>query len=157
MSDRPKLTLRPMSEADLPAVISIERACYPIPWSENVFRECLRGKNLCFVLVKGSDIVGHAVVSVVLDETHLLNLCVSPDFARQGFGRYFLKQLIQGAIDRDSTLFFLEVRASNDIARQLYFSEGFNEVGVRPNYYPAQAGREDAILMTLELRLDRYA
>lgn len=151
------LIVRSMYESDLPKVMQIERASYPIPWSENVFSECVRGNNLCYVLLDGDEIVGYAVISVILDETHLLNLCVAPEHGRRGYGRYFLKHLIQEADERESSMFFLEVRASNEAARQLYFSEGFNEVGIRPNYYPAKTGREDAVLMTLELRLDRYA
>lgn len=151
------LIVRSMYESDLPKVMQIERASYPIPWSENVFSECVRGNNLCYVLANGDEIVGYAVISVILDETHLLNLCVAPEYGRRGYGRYFLKHLIREANERESSMFFLEVRASNEAARQLYFSEGFNEVGIRPNYYPAKTGREDAVLMTLELRLDRYA
>jgi ribosomal-protein-alanine acetyltransferase len=105
----------------------------------------------------GGKLCGHAIISNVLDEVHLLNLCIDPLNSRQGLGRAFLQHLIHRAINRKAVVFFLEVRASNRAAIDLYFSEGFNEVGVRPNYYPAPDGHEDAILMTLELSVDAQA
>jgi ribosomal-protein-alanine N-acetyltransferase len=87
----------------------------------------------------------------------LLNLCIDPEYAGQGFGRFLLKEMIRRALERKCMMFFLEVRVSNTHAINLYFSEGFNEVGIRPNYYPAGNGREDAMLMTLDLSVDLYA
>lgn len=149
--------LRPMLVSDLDVVLDIERQAYPIPWSRGVFEDCLENKrNECLVYLVAGQVCGYAIISHVLDETHLLNLCVSPALSGQGKGRALLKELIRIAIERSSTSFFLEVRASNQVAIALYHSEGFNEVGVRPNYYPAENGREDAVLMTLEMSLDQY-
>lgn len=146
-----------MSLEDVPIVMQNERAAYPIPWSEQVFRESVVGRNHCYVFERFEEIVGHAVISEVLDETHLLNLCIAPHAAGKGLGRHFLKALIQKAVDRKASAFYLEVRVSNKAAQDLYFSEGFNEVGIRPNYYPDKNGREDALLMTLDLTIDDYA
>jgi len=154
--DFAEIGIRPMQVVDLDKVMLVERAAYPIAWSRGVFEDCLAGKNICYVLELKGEVVGHAIISLILDETHLLNLCISPKNGRQGLGRYFLQHLVNEAGARESSVFFLEVRASNTGAAQLYFSEGFNEVGVRPNYYPAKKGREDAILMTLDLSIDQY-
>jgi len=150
------LTIRDMQADDLPQVMFNEKDAYPIPWSRDVFEDCLAGRNHCLVLEKGGQVIGHAVLSYVLDETHLLNLCISPQYARNGYGRFFLLYLINLARERSTSVFYLEVRTSNSAAHALYLSEGFNEVGVRPNYYPAENGREDALLMTLELSIDQY-
>lgn len=151
------LMIRPMLEADLDKVMMVERASYPIPWSRGVFEDCLKNKrNDCWLAVFSNEICGHAVLSHVLDETHLLNICISPSIAGNGLGRNFLRDLIQKSVKRGSNCFYLEVRVSNHAAIKLYNSEGFNEVGIRPNYYPATSGREDALLMTLELSLDQY-
>lgn len=148
--------IRVMQKDDLDAVMVVEQAAYPIPWSRGVFDDCLAGRNLCYVFECDNQVIGHAVTSIIVDETHLLNLCISPLASGQGFGRQLLRYLIDDALVRRSAMFYLEVRPSNHAAIQLYFSEGFNEVGTRPNYYPALNGREDALLMTLELSIDQY-
>ncbi len=147
---------REMMVSDLDRVLEVEQAAYDIPWSRGVFEDCVSGRNECWVLEHEGALLGHAIISNVLDETHLLNLCVHPAYGRRGLGRSFLKFLITRATARKSSSFYLEVRVSNTAAIQLYFSEGFNEVGIRPAYYPAKNGREDAMLMTLELRVDQY-
>jgi len=146
-----ELSLRPMIHSDLERVLCVERAAYPIPWTQSNFEDCLRAKNRCWVFFSGSHTLGHAVVSYVLDEAHLLNICIDPRYGRRGLGRRYLQLLISQALENQATMFFLEVRESNHAAISLYRSEGFNEVGVRKGYYPAQNGRENAILMTLDM------
>jgi len=148
------IQFRLMKNSDLDRVIEVERAGYPIPWSRAVFEDCFKEKNECWVLELEGVLYGYAIISMVMDEAHLLNLCIDPKCGRRGLGRALLKRMIDRAIDLRSVVFFLEVRASNKFAINLYFSEGFNEVGIRPNYYPTQEGREDAVLMTLELSVD---
>jgi ribosomal-protein-alanine N-acetyltransferase len=91
------------------------------------------------------------VVQFILDEAHLLNICVDPDLQGRGFGRRILEHVIEHAKSRDSAIVVLEVRRSNNKAQNLYLQMGFNEMSVRRGYYPAQQGREDAILMGLDL------
>jgi len=150
------LELTPMQLDQLDTVMRIERAAYPISWSRKVLEDCVASTNDCWVLRYDRQIVGHSILSNVLDETHLLNLCVEPSLSRNGFGRWMLRALIQKAMTRHSTIFFLEVRESNHRAIALYHSEGFNESGMRKNYYPAENGREHAILMSLDLSFDVY-
>lgn len=142
---------RPMLASNLERVLSVERAAYPIPWSKKNFEDCLEARNDCSIFYSGEYVLGHAVVSYILDEAHLLNICIDPRYWGKGFGRFYLRRLIDVAKERASQMFFLEVRASNTAAIHLYHSEGFNEVGLRKGYYPAHGGREDAILMTLDL------
>lgn len=155
--ERSLLELRQMTLDDLDTVMKVENAAYPIPWSRGVFTDCIQSKrNDCWLALVDGQVCGHSVVSHVLDETHLLNICVAPEFAGNGLGRVFLRLLIEQAVKRGSTCFYLEVRVSNKAAINLYFSEGFNEVGVRPSYYPSESGREDALLMTRELSISQY-
>jgi len=158
MVDQNQVNIRPIDVKDLSNVMEIERSCYPIPWSESVLKESLVGNNECWLIEYKGMLSGHTIVSNVLDEVHLLNICIAPNFSRKGLGRVLLQYLISVAEERKAAVFFLEVRASNRSAIDLYFSEGFNEVGLRPNYYPSEdgSGREDALLMTLELSLDQY-
>ena len=115
------------------------------------------GKDDCVGVEEGGELIGYAFVSYVLDEAHLLNLCIDPSHKRKGYGRKLLRFIISKAVQKGSKIFFLEVRESNRQAIELYYSEGFNEVGLRPNYYPAAQGRESAVLMTLELSVDLRA
>ena len=143
--------LRPMREADLPAVMAIEQRAYAFPWTQGVFRDCLLANHPSWVLVEGGHIIGYAVLSVAADEAHVLNLCTSPDMQGRGHGRRLLRALLQLARGRGAHRVFLEVRPSNAPAIALYHDEGFNEIGRRPRYYPARDGREDALVMALEL------
>jgi ribosomal-protein-alanine N-acetyltransferase len=143
--------LRPMREADLPAVMAIEQRAYAFPWTQGVFRDCLLANHPSWVLVEGGHIIGYAVLSVAADEAHVLNVCTSPDVQGRGHGRRLLRALLQLARGRGAHRVFLEVRPSNAAAIALYHTEGFNEIGRRPRYYPARDGREDALVMALEL------
>jgi len=152
------IQISPIGIQDLSRVMVNEKAAYFIPWSQSVFEDSITGSNECWMIEYHGLLCGHAVVSNILDEAHLLNICISPEFSRKGLGRVLLQYLISKAVERKANVFFLEVRASNKSAINLYFSEGFNEVGLRPNYYPREkkGGREDALLMTLELSVDQY-
>jgi len=147
----------PIRVEDLDLVMDVERAAYPIPWTKSMFETSMSSSDECWLLSIGGEILGHVIISFILDEAHLLNLCVHPKASRRGLGRKLLQHAVQRAVLHKSQMFFLEVRVSNNFAVDLYFSEGFNEVGIRPNYYPAERGqREDALLMTLELSIDQF-
>lgn len=150
------IAFRSMTLEDLDVVMLNEEAAYPIPWSRAIFEQSMDSKNHCIVMLYDGSVAGHAVVSSVVDEFHLLNLCVNPEVQGKGLGRNMLAHLIRKARADDLALFFLEVRVSNKVAIELYRSEGFNEVGLRPNYYPAAEGREDALLMTMQLQVDSF-
>ncbi len=144
-------TLRPMREADLDVVMEIERRSYPFPWSHGIFCDCLRADYPCWVLHDGDCVIGYGVLSVAAGEAHVLNVCVDPQRQGRGHGRRLLRSLLRLARGHGAQRVFLEVRPSNPQAIALYFDEGFNEIGRRPRYYPARDGREDAIVMAIEL------
>lgn len=139
--------MRPMCEDDISAVMRVETAAYPYPWTEGIFRDCLRVGYCCWVLEEPNDIVGYGVMSIAAGECHILNLCVHPQARGRGLGRRILRRLFAVARLHKVDTAFLEVRASNLSALTLYSLEGFCEVGLRRGYYPMAQGREDAVIM----------
>ena len=147
--------MRAMTAADLPAVFGIERAAYEFPWSQRVFRDCLRAGYACRVAEEGRRLRGYGIVSLAAGEAHLLNLCVDPGEQGRGWGGWLLRRLFGLARERNAERMFLEVRPSNRAAVRLYEAHGFVPAGTRHGYYPAAAGkREDARVYTLSLRLE---
>lgn len=142
---------RPMREEDLDVVNVNESLSYSHPWTVGIFRDCLHSGYSCWVAEVGGMIIGHAVMTVAVGESHILNVCVAPEWQGRGFGRHFLEHLLSIAREHRALTAFLEVRPSNDAALSLYESIGFSEVGRRRDYYPAHGGREDAIVMALGL------
>jgi len=154
MSAQPEIgptRFRPMREEDLEAVQVNESLAYSHPWTPGIFRDCLHSGYSCWVIEAGGMIIGHGVMSVAVGETHILNVCVAPEWQGRGFGRGFLEHLLTIAREHGALMAFLEVRPSNEAALKLYESTGFSEVGRRRDYYPAHGGREDAIVMALGL------
>ncbi len=146
--------LRPLRESDLDAVMAIENRAYPFPWTRGIFRDCLLAGYPAWLLLEGEAIRGYAVISLAAGEMHILNICIAPERQGRGLGRFLLRALLKHARDRKAERMFLEVRPSNPGAKALYEAEGFNEIGRRPRYYPARNGREDAIVMAMELLQD---
>lgn len=142
---------RVMNLADLDAVLAIERSNYPFPWTLGIFRDCLHVGHECWVLVQRDEIIGYGVLSAAAGEAHILNVSVVSQQQRQGHGRRMVLRLLDLARWHRVMRVFLEVRPSNAHACVLYESLGFNEIGRRPSYYPAARGREDAIVMAMEL------
>lgn len=143
-----------MTEADLDTVLAIEGLSYDFPWTRGIFSDCLQAGHCCRLLIDNGRIIGYSVMSTGAGEAHVLNVCVHPAQRQQGWGRYLLRQLVVEAARRQADLLLLEVRISNQSAIRLYDSLGFNEIGLRRNYYPSKQGREDALLMALQLISD---
>ena len=135
-----------MTLQDISTVMEIETAAYAHSWSEGNFRDCLSAGYEMVICDLEQQIIGYGVMSIAAGEAHLLNLCIHPDRQGTGHGRQLLNHLMQIADQKKAGTVFLEVRASNKRARSLYYHAGFNEVGFRPDYYPADRGREDAIV-----------
>lgn len=147
---------RPMYYADLDAVMAIEPTIYPYPWTRGNFSDSLNSGYSAWVLQENDEIIGYALLMLVLDEAHLLNLSIAKQRQKQGLGRYLLEHMLKIAKSHKATNMFLEVRPSNISAIALYESMGFCEMAVRRGYYPAdpkisKSGREDAVLMGLAL------
>lgn len=137
---------------DLTEVMAIEVRAYEFPWTDAVFRDCLKAGYSLWVLDGSHGIVGYGVLSAAAGEAHILNLCVAPEHQGAGHGRRMLNRLMDLARWHQVERVFLEVRPSNTAAIALYHRSAFCEIGFRPNYYPAGNGRrEDAVVMAREL------
>jgi [ribosomal protein S18]-alanine N-acetyltransferase len=150
-AEHPAPGLRAMRESDLDAILAIEQRAYPFPWTRGIFRDCLLAAYPAWVLHEHGLVIGYGVISLAADEAHILNICVAPERQGRGHGRFLLRTLVSIARDRGAARIFLEVRPSNPPAIALYHDEGFNEIGRRPRYYPSHDGREDALVMAMEL------
>ena len=148
--------LRAMRLDDLETVAHVEAEAYEFPWTPGIFRDCLRAGYECWVLAQADAQIGYAVLSVAAGEAHLLNVCVARGHEGHGHGTRLVRRMIDLARWHHADRMFLEVRPSNTRAIKLYDHIGFNEIGRRPNYYPAKRGREDAIVMAIELHLPEY-
>jgi ribosomal-protein-alanine N-acetyltransferase len=143
--------LRRMTFHDLDRVMDIEQRAYPFPWTRGIFSDCLRVGYDCRCLQAGRELIGYCVLSHAAGETHLLNLCVDPEWQGHGLGATLLGHVLQRSARAGSADIFLEVRPSNRAAIALYRRFGFGVVGERPGYYTAGEGREDAIVMRRSL------
>ena len=148
---QPRTQIRSMSPVDLKAVATVEQASYEFPWSQSIFRDCLLAGYQSLVLEIAEAISGYAIMSVAAGEAHILNLCVHPQCQQMGYGRRLLNALLVKGAEVAVERVFLEVRPSNDIAIKLYRSAGFDQIGVRPSYYQANGGREDAVIFAATL------
>lgn len=144
-------SFRPMQESDLDEVARIEPTIFPYPWSRGNFNDSLKSGYECWVYEQQAQILGYAVLMLVLDEAHLLNISIAVPWQGKGHGRQLLAHMMDIARERGALNMFLEVRPSNHSALGLYESMGFNEMAVRRGYYPAPNGREDAVLMGASL------
>lgn len=152
------MILRDMTEADLDVVLRIEREAHAHPWTQGNFTDALRNKYFCKVyeangLEDGAhrQMLGYAVLMQGVDEAELLDIAIDIRHQRQGWGHKLLEEMLVLARRANMHRVVLEVRASNVAAIGLYRSMGFADIGLRRDYYPAQNGREDAILMGREL------
>ena len=144
------MRLRKMRSADLPEVMAIERTNYQFPWEEDIFQDCFKANYNCWVCEDQDIVLGYCILSMAVGEAHVLNICVAPTEQGQGIGRKMLEHLIETARGRAETM-FLEVRPSNTVAIALYEDMGFNEIGVRKGYYQSEHGREDALMLALQI------
>ena len=142
-----QIEMRTMTHADLKQVIVVEKKAYPHPWTLGIFRDCLRVGYNAWVMMLDNHVIGYGVIMLSPGEAHILNICIDPDYQSKGLGRYLLRHLVEKSHQTDVDMVLLEVRRSNQQAQQLYVSEGFHELGVRKAYYPADKGREDAIIL----------
>ena len=146
------ITYRRMTEADLDAVVAIESEVHAHPWTRGNFADSLESGYECWAAERGARVVAYGVLMIGAGDAHLLNLSVAADWQRQGIGAEFTRFFVKLAGDYGAQKLFLEVRPSNTPARALYARSGFAEVGLRRDYYPADGGREDAVVMELALK-----
>lgn len=144
-------SFRPMRDDDLDIVAAMEHTVYPFPWTRGNFHDSLQSGYSCWVCQHDQDITGYAILMLAAGEAHLLNITVALDWQGNGWGRAFMQYLIKLARDYRTLTMYLEVRPSNTVARRLYHKLGFEYVAMRKAYYPAHHGREDAVIMLLDL------
>ncbi len=147
----PQLQFRRMRMTDLPEVARLEKTLYDFPWSLGNFRDSLTAGYDCWTVVHGETLVGYAILMVALEEAHLLNFAVAAEWQNQGVGASFLAHMVDVARESGCQIVYLEVRPSNLPARHLYRKLGFQQIAIRPEYYPAHHGREDALFLGLTL------
>ncbi len=143
--------IRQMNADDLDCVVEIEQASYPFPWTRGIFADCIRAGYDCSALQAGPSLIAYTIQAHAAGESHLLNLCVAPDWQRKGYGKLMLSHAIRQARLQQCFCVFLEVRPSNPSGIRLYKQNGFFIVGKRPGYYRAAGGREDGIVMRLDI------
>jgi len=148
-----EMDLRPMCREDLDHVVRIERASYPYPWSHGNFKDCLDAGYSCWVGDIDGQLAGYWVMMLAVNEGHVLNCCMAPQWQGRGLGRQLMEHLLAVAVEYQAETLFLEVRPSNLDAVRLYECLGFEGIALRRNYYPADEGREDALVMKLNLCL----
>jgi ribosomal-protein-alanine N-acetyltransferase len=146
-----QVNYRRMRVADLAEVSHLEKELYAFPWSIGNFRDSVTAGYDCWTVTYDEAVIGYAVLMIALDEAHLLNIAVAPEWQNQGLGRAFLAHMVQVARDAACQIVYLEVRPSNLAARHLYRKLGFQQIAIRPEYYPAPSGREDALFLGLAL------
>ncbi len=146
-----ELVLHDMEIRDIPGVLEIERMSFSAPWPESAFlQEILKSYAYSRVAEKDKKVIGYLCVNYVLDEGHIMNLAVHPDFRRQGIATLLMGEAIHELRRRGCDALYLEVRVSNYTARNFYERFGFGIAGIRKDYYTSP--REDAVLMMGRLR-----
>jgi len=144
---RGDVSLREMADHDLDPVTGIEAVSSPAPWNRNLFAGCLKSTYICIVAVADEQVVGFGIASGKAGEGHIVNIGVNPVYRRYGCGRQLLEGLLRELKGMQVETVFLEVRASNQNAMRLYRRTGFNQIGLRKDYYSLGDSRENAVVM----------
>jgi ribosomal-protein-alanine N-acetyltransferase len=140
-----------MNERDLDSVAALEASLQAFPWSRGNFADSLLAGYSVWVLRLGGELIGFSVLMRIIDEAHLLTIGVCTRYQGLGYGARMLRHAMECARLGGANKMFLEVRPSNERAVELYRHFGFHQIGVRKGYYPAVAGREDALIFDKEL------
>jgi len=146
----PEILIREMQVSDIPDVLQIEHMSFTTPWSKNAFlNEINKLYSLIKVAVLGDTIIGYICVNYIIDEGHILNLAVHPDFRRQGIATKLLEDALNELKEIECRYLYLEVRVSNLEAKKFYECLGFKVMGTRKDYYTYPI--EDAVTMMRRL------
>ncbi|AQS60158.1 ribosomal protein S18-alanine N-acetyltransferase [Desulforamulus ferrireducens] len=144
--------LTEMKLEHIPEVLAIEQVSFPTPWSQQAFTYEITQNNFAHYVValEGEKVIGYAGMWLVLDEAHITNVAVHPNYRGKKLGLALMLEAMRQAILRGAVRMTLEVRPSNTVARELYKKLGFKEKGLRKRYYTDT--NEDAIIMWVDLR-----
>jgi len=147
-----EVRFEPLLAEHIDAVVLIEQRAYAHPWNRTNFLDALQSGYQAQMLVADATVLGYFVAMQGVDEVHLLNITVAPEYQGQGWSRVMLDALTLWARGRAAQWLWLEVRVGNTRAMRVYEAQGYTRVGVRKDYYPAGHGkREDAVVMGLRL------
>jgi ribosomal-protein-alanine N-acetyltransferase len=142
----------PLLADNLDRVLHVEQRAYAHPWNRANFIDALHSGYQAQMLTANGQLLGYFVAMKGVDEVHLLNITVAPEFQRQGWARVLLDALAIWARGQGAQWLWLEVRVSNQRAMKIYEAHGYRRVGQRKGYYPDSNGqREDALVMSLAL------
>ena len=141
------LIIRQAEERDIMPMAQLDILCFTSPWSEDSFEREIKENNIAFYIVAESDgvLVGYAGLWCIVDEGHITNVAVHPDYRRRHIGEALISILLEHTIKNGIKSHTLEVRVTNEAAQSLYRKFGFEPVGIRKNYY--EDNGEDAIIM----------
>jgi len=147
--------IRPIRREDIAQIAEIEKLCFAMPWSEESIRKDVTENVVaCWLVMDDGEgrVLAYAAMWFVLDEAHVCNVAVHPDFRGRGYGKAIFGALVETAKKNSMSLMELEVRRSNTVAQNLYHSFGFIDVGYRKRYY--EDNKEDALLMFKEFHYE---
>ncbi len=149
----PQVRFEVMTKSDLDTVTALEQQVHAHPWQNRHFSDCLASGYEAQLLMADDHLLGYFVAMKGVDEVHLLNLVVAPGYQGQGWARVMLDALTLWSIGQGAQWLWLEARHTNTRAIHIYQTHGFRHMGVRREYYPAAEGRrEDAVIMSLQLK-----
>lgn len=146
-----KARVRVMVLEDIPSIVAIEEASFPIPWTEESFTSEIKDNCVAryFCLEKEGNVIGYMGLWLVVGEAHVTNIAIWPGCRGQGWGEYLMRGVMQSIVSLGVLQVTLEVRVTNTTAQQLYTKLGFKPAGVRKRYY--SDNQEDAIIMWASL------
>jgi len=139
---------RPASMDDVSTIVEIEKATNLIPWTKAQFISSMEVGHYSTVLLHQTEIIGYAIFSPIIPESHLLNIAINPMHQGQGLGKKLLQKVINQNKIIGVKVLSLEVRVSNHTAISMYEKSGFTKDAIRPEYYSGNP-KEDALLMSL--------
>jgi ribosomal-protein-alanine N-acetyltransferase len=145
------MLIREMTASDVASVFAIDCQTNDFPWTQSLFEQAVASTKKTSVIEEQGEILGFSIVSYVVGEAELLNICIAKNQQGKKLGNTLLEHVIAQAKQSENHELYLEVRAGNTVALALYEKHDFNEIGCRKDYYPMKGGREDAILMARSL------
>ena len=134
-----------MTFEDVKTVAQIEKECFSLPWSEASFEDSLAREDTVFLVCEDQEVVGYIGMYLSFEEGEITNVAVTPSYRQRGCGNLLIQAIKEEAKARAAESVILEVRVSNVPAISLYKKHGFEEIGIRKNFYEHPS--EDAIIM----------
>lgn len=142
--------IRPMTAADLNAVLQIEQSSFPLPWKrEHFLQEIEAPHSFPFVVEIDGQVAGYVCLMSLFEEAQILDIAVAAEQRGRGVGRLLMEKALAVAREKGAEIMALEVRESGAAAIGLYQALGFRQVGIRANYYQS---RENAVLMEIPIK-----